>query len=176
MKNWSLLVVALYWAFHAGSSVAQQAAQGTPADLVVRLTSVDFAPEDGKSYELKWPGPPRRPWTDADKKTFVVTGSLSAPAPEDFSLAFLIKENKTWDIDPVLSAVVLNFKRGDTTTQNRFWLTCNKKGRIQGDLGRDFDGYGNLYLYSGSQLTDAVLDNWALEVVARRTQHAVQCK
>ena len=47
---------------------------------------------------------------------------------------------------------------------------------LQGDFGRDFDGYGNIYLYPGSLVTDPNLDTWQFEVTARRMQHAVQCK
>ncbi|HMW18492.1 MAG TPA: hypothetical protein PKN13_11975 [Accumulibacter sp.] len=168
------MLLALGLTCYASCILAQGVSSGQ--EYVVKLNSVDFVPEDGKSYDLRWPGPPRRPWTDADKRTFLVTATLSAPAPEDFSFAFSIKENKTWDVDPVLGSVILHFGRGSTSTQARFWLVCGRKGRIQGELGRDFDGYGNVYLYPGALVSDQSLDNWQFEVTARRIQHAVQCK
>lgn len=174
MRRPSLLLLVVCLTLHAGSSLAQGSQGGQ--DLVVKLNSVDFAPDDGKSYDLKWPGSPRRPWSEADRKFFVVTATLSAPAPEAFSFAFVTKENKTWDVDPVLGSVVVTFAKGDTAAQGKFWLACTRKGTIQGELGRDFDGYGNIYLYPGALVTDQNLDTWQLEVTARRVQHAVQCK
>lgn len=174
MRRLSTLLCALCLASYAGCGLAQGTQGGT--DMVVKLNTVDFAPEDGKAYEMKWPGPPRRPWSESDRKVFVVTATLSAPAPEDFSFAFTIKENKTWDVDPVLGSVIVKFARGDTSAQGKFSLVCNRKGRIQGELGRDFDGYGNLYLYPGDVVTDPTLESWQLEVAARRIQHAVRCR
>lgn len=169
------LLLALCLTSYAGCGLANETPDGQDV-MVVKLISADFAPADGKSYDLKWPGPPRRPWSEADRKFFVVTATLSAPAPEEFSFAFVTKENKTWDVDPVLGSVVVAFAKGDTVAQGKFWLTCNRKGRIQGALGRDFDGYGNIYLYPGALVTDQNLDTWQFEVAARRMQHAVQCK
>lgn len=174
MRRTSLLLFALGLTSCAGSSLAQGSQGGQ--DLVVKLISADFAPEEGKSYDLKWSGPPRRAWSEADRKFFVVTATLSAPAPEAFSFSFATKENKTWDVDPVLGSVVVTFAKGDTSAQGKFWLACTRKGTIQGELGRDFDGYGNIYLYPGALVTDQTLDTWQLEVAARRMQHAVQCK
>jgi len=33
-------------------------------------------------------------------------------AYEDFKFSFLIRENKTWDFDPIMSDVFVDFKKG----------------------------------------------------------------
>lgn len=168
-----LAVAGLVLTSLAGHALAQ-VTQG-PGEISVKLIAADFAPDDGK-YDPKWAGPPRRPWSETDKKIYSLTAKLSAPAQEDFSFVFLVKENKTWDLDPVLASVVVSFSRGDTTSQSRFWLVCNKEGRIQGNLGHEFDGYGNLYLKANALVTDPLLDTWKFAVSAPTVLHAVQCR
>jgi len=159
------------FAGHALAQVTQ-----APGEISVKLIAADFAPEDGRSYDPKWPGPPRRAWTEADRKLYTLTAKLSIPAQEDFSVAFLVRENKTWDFDPVLASVIVSFARGDTSAQGTFWLVCNKEGRIQGNLGREFDGYGNLYLKANALVTDPLLDTWKFSISAPTIPHQVQCR
>lgn len=172
MARLPVAVAALLLAAFAGTSVAQIGS----GETTVRLVSADFAPEDGKTYDLKWPGPPHRAWREDDKRYYTLTARLSAPAQEDFSFAFLVKENKTWDLDPVMASVIVSFAKGDIEVQGRFWLVCNRDGRIQGNLGREFDGYGNLYLKANAPVTDLTLDTWKLAVSAPKIPHSVQCK
>ncbi|MCM8595831.1 hypothetical protein [Accumulibacter sp.] len=142
----------------------------------VRLVSADFSPVEGNSYDLSWPGPPRRASSEADRRHFTLTAKLSEPAPEEISVAFLVRENKTWDFDPIISAVVVTFGKGETAAQARFWLVCNREGRIQGNLGHDFDGYGNVYLKVNASLTDPAAEMWKFSDSTSRVQHALQCK
>ena len=174
MAGRSLILATLVLTTFGGQGLAQ--VTQAPGELSVRLIAADFAPEDGKSYDPKWPGPPRRAWTEADKKTYSLTAKLSAPAQEDFSVAFLVRENKTWDFDPVLASVIVNFVRGDTSAQGTFWLVCNKEGRIQGNLGREFDGFGNLYLKTNALVTDPLLDTWKFAISAPTITHQVHCR
>lgn len=154
----------------AGTVSAQQASM-----VNVKLIHVDFSPIEGVSYDPAWFGPPRRAWMESDKKHFVLTVKLSHPAPEDFKFSFLIRENKTWDFDPILSDVFVDFKKGEVTAKGSFWLVCNREGRIQGNLGREFDGYGNLYVKPNAMVTDPSQDNWNISESVSRIQHPVRC-
>lgn len=174
MARRCLTMAIMAMATFAGQALAQ--VTQAPGEISVKLIAADFSPEDGKSYDPKWPGPPRRAWTEADKKTYSLTAKLSAPAQEDFSVAFLVRENKTWDFDPVIASVIVQFARGDTVAQGTFWLVCNREGRIQGNLGRDFDGYGNLYLKANALVTDPLLDTWKFVISAPTITHQVHCR
>ncbi|HPT50156.1 MAG TPA: hypothetical protein PLS67_12925 [Accumulibacter sp.] len=158
------------------SSLTALAQAPAATEVSLKLNAADFAPTEGKSFDPKWAGPPRKAWTEGDKKTYTLTARLSAPAQEDFSFAFLVKENKTWDLDPVLSSVIVKFNKGETVGQSSFWLVCTRDGRIQGNLGREFDGYGNLYLAANALVTDPLLDTWKLSVSIPTTPHPVQCR
>src|SRR3990170_1353399 len=68
---------------------------------IVKVNFIDFAPEDG-DYNLNWPGPPRRAWTEADKEFYSVTMELDTPAPESFSLGMYVKEDISFWSDPEL--------------------------------------------------------------------------
>mgnify|MGYP001472998756 CR=1 FL=1 len=170
MNNFSLSVAGLILTAFSAAISAQQ-----PSMVNVKLVHADFAPIEGVSYDPVWPGPPRRAWLESDKKFFVLTAKLSHPAPEDFKFAFLIRENKTWDFDPEMSYVVVEFKKGDITAKGNFWLVCNREGRIQGTLGREFDGYGNLYAKPNAMVTDMTMDGWSLSESLTRNQHPVRC-
>lgn len=174
MKRLFLALTALFLATFANLGLAQ-IAQGQ-GELTVKMIAADFAPEDGNSYNPKWAAPPRKPWAETDQKFYALTAKLSAPAPEDFSVAFLVRENKTWDLDPVMASVIVSFAKGDMSAQGRFWLVCTRDGRIQGNLGREFDGYGNLYAKANALVTDPVLDTWKFVISAPTVPHAVQCK
>ena len=174
MKWLSWVLATLFLATFADLGLAQ-VAQGQ-GDVTVKLISTDFSPEDGNSYNPKWAGPPRKPWVETDQKFYTLTAKLSAPAPEDFSVAFLVRENKTWDMDPVMASVIVNFAKGDMSAQGRFWLACTRDGRIQGNLGREFDGYGNLYAKANALVTDPILDTWKFVISAPTVPHPVQCK
>lgn len=170
MKKCRLSVAGSILAALAANVSAQQ-----PSMVNVKLIHADFAPVEGVSYDPVWPGPPRRAWVDSDKKHYVLTAKLSHPAPEDFKYAFLIRENKTWDFDPIMSEVFVEFKKGDIAAKGNFWLVCNREGRIQGNLGREFDGYGNLYAKPNAMVTDMTTESWSLSESVTRNQHPVRC-
>ncbi len=140
----------------------------------ISVTSVDFAPEDG-DYDLNWPGPPRRAWTEKDKEYYQATIKLDQPAPEDFDLFFYVKENKWWS-DPVLSLFPFHFFQGATTAQQRFWLVCTRKGRVKGSFGKGDDSHATVYLESSGLASNVDLDTWGWHMNAKRREHDCRCE
>jgi hypothetical protein len=144
-------------------------------DQVIKVTSVDFAADDG-NFNLNWPGPPRRPWVEADKEYYTVTVNLSDRAPEAFTFGYYVKENRRWWFDPSLGYLTISFAQGASTAQGKFWLVCTKKGKIKGSLGKGDDCHGIVYLEDSGLAYERDLDNWYYLYEASRKEHTVRCK
>jgi len=144
-------------------------------EQVIKVTSVNFAADDD-TFNLNWPGPPRRPWVEADKEYYTVTINLSAPAPEAFKFAYYVKENRRWWFDPSLGYLSASVALGASTAQGKFWLVCTKKGKVKGNLGKGDDSHAVVYLEDSGLSYERELDNWYYRYEAIRKEHTVRCK
>lgn len=143
-------------------------------DWDVVVSSVDFKPVDGR-YDLNWPGPPRRAWTESDKEYYDATVKLEGNAPGKFALTFAIKADRTAWPDPELGAVTVTVPAGSSTGTARFWLVCTKKGKVKGSTGKDNDSHADVYLEKPSVAqTFGQAISW--EYTADRKKHVVRCK
>ena len=139
------------------------------------VVSVDFTPEDG-NYDVNWPGPPRRPWTEADKDFYQVRATISDPAPEDFKLGFWIKEDRSWWPDPTLGSILVSFTNGSIQGNGRFWLVCTKKGKVKGSEGKGDDQHANVYLESFDIAAEVDSNTWTWDYDAPRITYTVNCR
>jgi hypothetical protein len=142
--------------------------------IVTSVNFVDFAPDDG-DYDINWPGPPRRPWTEKDKEYYTATIELSVPAPESFSLPFYVKESRFWS-DTELGWFMANFAAGSTRSQPKFWLVATKAGRIRGNIVKGDDRHAEVYLKPFGFASDVDLDTWTWNFTARTWYHDVESK
>ncbi len=141
---------------------------------LIKVRFIDFAPEDG-DYNLNWPGPPRRAYTDADKEYYKATIELDRKAPETFDLHFYVKQDISWWPDKKLGDFTATFKAGEVKSEPRFWLVCTKGGNVKGNLDKD----GNapvVYLQDSGYAFDIQNGDWTYEVTATRYEHKVICK
>ena len=144
-----------------------------PPIPTVNLTSVDFSPDDG-TYNVNWPGPPRRPWTNADREFYQVTATLSARPPGFVGLHFWVKEDRSLASDPILGDLLLLFDENHTTAESGFWLVCTQLGRLRGNIAREDDGHAWIYLeLEGPSVQD--FGTWILRYTAVRKKHLVVC-
>jgi hypothetical protein len=141
-----------------------------------RIKALDFGPVSGSSYDLDWPGPPRRPPRYTDVKHYRPVIELEAPATEPIYQGFWVKEARRFWPDPTLGSFNSRFDVGSTTpaeiatvnygvggdppsgapqrTVGSFWLTATQRGKIRGNEGKGDDGHARVYLeafaYGGS--------------------------
>ena len=172
MSNKYFIVLSMIFLFFMGGTYG--CFHGVKRDrTTINVNFIDFAPEDG-NYDLNWPGPPRRAWTESDKEYYKATIELSAPAPETFSLGFYVKEWGFWS-DEELGFFLATFNQGDTRSQPRFWLVCTKRGNVKGDIGKD-DQNAEVFLKSSGLASDINLDTWTWNITATRYYHDVNCR
>lgn len=149
------------------------AARGTTQIIV--MNDIDFAPEDG-SYNVNWPGPPRREWQDDDREFYSVSVHLSEPAPEHFNIHFVVKENRNYWPDPTLGVVVIDVREGETEPHGRFWLVCTKQGKVKGSSGKGDDGHAVVFLgYPNPVYYNVNKEGWTLGYPPGRHEHTVRC-
>jgi hypothetical protein len=139
----SMLVIAAILVL-AGASVHSCPDQEPGPSTRVTIVAEDFVPNDG-SYSINWPGPPRRPWTDADKEYYTVTVTLQKPAPCDFQLVYGVRWDRANWFDKDIGAVLVSFTRGVAQGTGQFWLVCTQKGKVKGSMDKD-DNSPNLFL------------------------------
>ncbi|UCF06579.1 MAG: hypothetical protein JSV33_06005 [bacterium] len=141
----------------------------------IRITKLDFVPKRGRSYNINWPGPPRRLLRYADVKHFKPLIELKTKAPIGFLLMINVKEyREAWGVDELVSDIELTYftarfevgKRIPTEikmvnhikgpprdpggspryTFGSFWLGASKRGRIRGNIGTGDDRHARVYL------------------------------
>lgn len=172
MVNKYFVIVAMVSLFFLGGIYGCRHTR--PTQSLVKVNFIDFAPQDG-DYDLNWPGPPRRPWTNADKEYYKATIELDVPAPETFNLHFYVKESK-FGSDPKLGYFTATFNRDAKRSQPTFWLVCTKAGKVKGNVGKGDDRHANVYLESNGLASDVDLDTWTWEITASRWEHDINCE
>jgi hypothetical protein len=166
MKKIVLLIIVLfsmYGCFHTTK----------PSKQVISVINYQFSPDDRK-YNLNWPGPPRRPWTEQDKEYYTVTVDISPAAPEDFNFLLYIKENKFWT-DPELGYVLVPFSANATRAQAKFWLVCTMLGKVKGNTGKGDDRHAKVYLEFNMFASEVNLGTWTWQVDEDRPEHVIWC-
>lgn len=150
----------------------------------ISIKSLDFAPKGGGSYNIKWPGPPRRQLRYADVKHYVPTVVLKSAAPITFTLWIYMKEyREAMGVDELMADIELGyftarFDAGKSSpteikmvnhfagppkdpegapefTYGSFWLGVSKGGRIRGNTGTGDDGHARVYLELFSEIEPA---------------------
>lgn len=144
---------------------------GGPVEELVRITFTDFAPVDG-DYDMNWPGPPRRPWTESDKEYYKATIELLGPAPCTISIGFYIKSDR-FGPDPTLGYFMATFPMGENVATPQFWLVCTKKGKVKGSDGKHAK-CSNVYLEPFSIAKTQCPIYW--ENKAKRWTHKICCE
>jgi hypothetical protein len=143
--------------------------------LKIAIAKMDFAPKGGGSYNINWPGPPRRQLHYSDVKHYLPTIELKAKPPIGFTLYIYIKEyREALGVDELMADIELGwfdarFDAGKTSpteikmvnafagppkdpegapenTYGSFWLGVSKGGRIRGNSGTGDDGHARVYL------------------------------
>ena len=129
-----------------------------PTRTVVRL---NFSPLHGMTYDLDWPGPPRRPIRWQDTKLYYVEVELDRPAPVDMPFSFYVREDVSGWFDTELGFVSITIRKGRVTPMSQdivgvaagggaiapigtpnpvrggFYLGCTKKGKVKGNYGKN---------------------------------------
>src|SRR6266850_3349255 len=133
----------------------------------VVLAAKDFSPQDG-SWNINWPGPPRRELTFSDLEHFTVNLQLDRNAPQTFSRDFLIREDRWYGWD-TLGQFTATFAAGSRTPSisypsqccgatgspsgtpnplvgSTFWVGCTKRGRVKANGRYGDDGNATIRL------------------------------
>lgn len=136
------------------------------AKIKINVSKIDFTPQDGGSYDIEWPGPPRRALVYSDLKHYTPVIELEKKAPIEFTIIFAIKEYKK-DIE--LGLFTAHFNVGQTTpteirevnympgppkdvdgsppyTIGSFWLGIGQQGKLRSNTGTGDDGHGQVCL------------------------------
>ena len=138
----------------------------------VRITFVDFQPEHG-NFDVNWPGPPRRAWTEADKKYYKARIELLEPAPCTITFFFWIKGDRTLWFDYNLGFFSATFPMGERIATPRFWLVCTKAGKVKGCDGKN-GNCARVYLEPVDLARTDCPIYW--ENKAKRYTHSICCK
>lgn len=154
MKNrarGSLSLVALAWLSLAGPPLAQ-----ADETVLVPEELIDFRPATGSSYNIEWPGPPRKPLSYPDVKFYVSSLTLGKPAEAGYASRIKIMAHRQWWWDKALGEFEALYAAGNTEptvvryasalsgsvapvnapaeTQGKFWLGCTRLGRVKGNI------------------------------------------
>jgi hypothetical protein len=141
---------------------------GPTGTQAVKVKTLDFVPASGSSYDLNWPGPPRRNLQYADVKHYTPSIVLDSPTPRRLTLGFWVKESRSLWFDDMLGSFTAIFNRCSTVpddivcvnvgvggqtpagapaqTRGTFWLGATKKGKVRGNEGRGDDRDAEVYL------------------------------
>ena len=168
----------------------------------IRITKMDFAPKDGGSYNIKWPGPPRHQLRYSEVKHYTPLIELETQAPIGFTLYFGAKEyRESLGIDELMSDIDLTnftvrFETGNIMpseikmcnaqagppkdaegapqyTFGSFWLGVSKAGKIRGNVGTGDDGHARVYLEMVTLWTPDVL-GYELKGKTKSPKHKVK--
>lgn len=163
--NAAILVCLLFVLLPGCAPPPEQVAEGVQKMNMglVDLTKVNFQPRDGNWQQL-----------NGETEVYDVTLELDG-APEDFKMAFYVKENRSWRKDPTFSRFPIVILSGHTDAQASFWLKCSAGGKLSGNVGTDNDGKAKIYLQSTGLIADVDLPNWTIDNVAPRIEHTVTC-
>jgi len=135
----------------------------------IRIKKLDFVPKSGSSYDLNWPGPPRRKLRYSDVKHYIPIIELEKPAPIGFTIGVFVKEERLLRPNYELSFFKASFDIGKRVpseikmlndypgpppvpsgspmyTLGSFWLGASKKGKIRGNTGKGNDRHARVYI------------------------------
>lgn len=142
-------------------------------DIHLRISSCNCTADDG-DMDIVWQG--NHPWTDTDRDFYTVTISISPAAPEDFTLLFYVKEDRTAWRDPTLGSFLIEVKGEATTASGQFWLVGTQKKKVLGNEGKGDDDHAIVYLESSPWAFNVDQDNWDWEFTASRPEFEVNLK
>jgi len=154
MKNrarGSLSLVALAWLSLASPPLVQ-----ADETILVPEELIDFRPASGSSYNIEWPGPPRKPLSYPDVKLYIPSLTLGKSAETSYTSKIKIMVHRNWWWDKAIGEFEALYTAGNTTptviryasalpgsvapvnapaeTQGMFWLGCTQLGRVKGNL------------------------------------------
>lgn len=147
-----------------------------PERTFVEIAAVDFSADDG-DYDINWPGPPRRAWTDADREYYTATVVLTNPAPCNLQLVFRVRWDRETVSDKDLGRFSVTVPMGSTKGTGQFWLVCTKEGRVKGNIDKD-NSSASIYcdLASSTPRVSGCPSLYVEAGYSERYRHTCNCK